>query len=102
MLVVQLELKILWAKNFLGLALDQVSTRYTLPITSYYFWPKTEAWEQLKLELNSKTWLTQEEKIRILKITRDVMEYWLSYRNTKTIEDFKEDFQKFEIFIVNS
>ena len=98
----RLRLKVAWFKNFLGLAIGQVNSSQHHFLTPYYFWPKTEAWEQLKLELNSKTWLTQEEKIRILKITRDVMEYWLSYRNTKTIEDFKEDFQKFEIFIVNS
>jgi 30S ribosomal protein 3 len=98
----RLRLKIAWFENFLGLAIDQVNSNQQHFLTPYYFWPKTEAWEQLKLELDSKTWLTQEEKIRILKITRDVMGYWRSYRNTRTIENFKEDFQKPEIFIVNS
>ena len=97
----RLRLKVAWFKNFLGLAIGQVNTSQHHFLNTYYFWTKTEAWEQLKLELNSKTWLTQEEKIRTLKITRDVMEYWLSYRNTGTIENFKEDFQNSEILIVN-
>ena len=97
----RLRLRVAWFKNFLGLAIDQANSSQQHSLTPYYFWPKTEAWEQLKLELNSKNWLTQEEKIRTLKITRDVMEYWLSYRNTGTIENFKEDFQNSEILIVN-
>ena len=48
----QLKLKAVWGKNFLGLAIDQVNGVYDLPITTYYFWPRTEAWEQLRLELD--------------------------------------------------
>ena len=56
----RLKLKAVWGKNFLGLAIDQVNDIYNLPITTYYFWPRTEAWEQLKLELDSKLWLNKE------------------------------------------
>ena len=98
----RLRLKIAWFKNFLGLAIDQVNSNQQYFLTPYYFWPKTEAWEQLKLELDSKVWLTQEEKIEILKVVKDVMEYWLSYRTTKTVDNLKEEFQKFEIIIVNA
>ena len=98
----RLKLKVAWFKNFLGLSIDQVNSGQQHFLTPYYFWPKTEAWEQLKLELDSKIWLTQEEKIKTLKVTRDVMEYWLAYRNVKSVENFKEDFEKSEIFIVNS
>ena len=86
----QLKLKIIWFKDFLGLAIDQVNFNQRYSLTPYYFWPKTEAWEQLKLELDSKLWLTQEAKINILQVTSNVMKYWLSNRNTKTTEDFKE------------
>ena len=83
---IQLKLKIAWFKNFLGLSIDQVNSTQQYPLTPYYFWPKTEAWEQLKLELDSKLWLSPEEKIRILKITGNVMNYWLSNRNTKLVK----------------
>jgi 30S ribosomal protein 3 len=98
----QLRLKIIWFKNFLGLAIDQVNSKQSYSLTPYYFWPKTEAWEQLKLKLDSKLWLTQEEKIIMLKTIGDVMNYWLSYRNTKTYENLKEDFPEVEIFVVDN
>ena len=63
----KLRLKIVWFKDFLGLAIDQVSLKREYSLTPYYFWPKTEAWEQLKLELDSKLWLTQVEKVEILR-----------------------------------
>jgi len=54
----RLRLRVAWFKNFLGLAIDQANSSQQHSLTLYYFWPKTEAWEQLKLELNSKNWLT--------------------------------------------
>ena len=91
-----LKLKIVWFKNFLGLAVEQVILNQHYSLTPYYFWPKTEAWEQLKLELDSKLWLTQEEKVKILKVIGDVMNYWLSYRSTKTVKDLLENLPQTE------
>ena len=88
----QLELKILWSNNFLGLAIDQVSTKYTLPITSYYFWPKTEAWEQLKIELAFKPWVKDKEKVKILNSAAEVMNFWRANRNTETLENVMAHF----------
>jgi len=93
-----LKVKVIWSNNFLGLAIDQVDLkqRYFF-LTPYYFWPKTEAWGQLKLELDSKLWLTEEEKIEILQLAGDVMNYWLLYRKIKTVDDLKKDFQEIGI-----
>ena len=98
----QLKLKIVWFKDFLGLAIEQVILNQHYSLTPYYFWPKTEAWEQLKLELDSKLWLTQEEKVTLLKIIGDVMNYWLSYRSTKTVKDLLEDLPQTEIILCNN
>ena len=92
----QLKLKIVWFKDFLGLAIEQVILNQHYSLTPYYFWPKTEAWEQLKLELDSKLWLTQEEKVKILKVIGDVMNYCLSYRSTKTVKDLLENLPQTE------
>jgi 30S ribosomal protein 3 len=97
----QLKLKVAWFKNFLGLAIDQVNLDNQYSLTPYYFWPRTEAWEQIKLELDSKPWLTKDEKIKILKTTGDVMSYWLSNRNTKTASNLREDFIGVEIVNLN-
>ena len=98
----QLKLKIAWFKNFLGLAVYQVNGSHHYSLTPYYFWPRTEAWEQIKLELDSKLWLTEDEKIKILKTTSDVMRYWLSYRNKKTSQNLKDELQDVQVLTINT
>ena len=98
---VHLKLKVVWFKNFLGLAIDQVNLNQQYSLTPYYFWPKTEAWKQLEIELDSKLWLDHNEKMQILKTAGDVMNYWLSYRNNKTVNDLKQNFGQIEIVTIN-
>ena len=62
---------------------------------------KTEAWKQLEIELDSKLWLDHNEKMQILKSAGDVMNYWLSYRNNKTVNDLKQNFGQIEIVTIN-
>ena len=81
-----IKLKVLWLKNLLGVALDQRSTTTVSPFTAYYFWPKTDAWEQLRLELESKSWIKSEEKIVILNTITDIIEDYNQNRNTKRIK----------------
>ena len=59
----KLKLKVLWVENILGFGVDQLTIKQQSPVTLYYFWPRTEAWEQLKSELDSKLWLSKEEKV---------------------------------------
>ena len=90
---IQLKLKAIWGKNFLGLAIEQVIGKYQLPITAYYFWPRTEAWEQLRLELDSKPWLPKEEKIKILNSVARLMNFCMQeYRTNESIEVVKKRF----------
>ena len=98
---VHLKLKVAWFKNCLGLAIDQVNLNQQYSLTPYFFWPRTEAWKQLELELDSKLWLEQNEKMEILKTAGDVMNYWLSYRKTKNVDNFKESFKQVEIISLN-
>ena len=95
----RLKLKIVWFRSFLGLAIDQIGLNQQFSLTPYYFWPKTEAWEQLKIELDSKLWLSQKEKTEILKIAGDVMNFWLLHRDTKTLGDLKKDLSEDVIII---
>ena len=92
---IQLKLKAIWGKNFLGLAIDQVTGTYQLPITTYYFWPRTEAWEQLRLELELKPWIQAEEKVKVLNSAARLMNsYMQEYRNTESIENVKKQFNE--------
>jgi len=85
---VQLILRVRWFKEFLGLAIDQKSENQLYPLTSYYVWPKTEAWEQLKLELDSRPWLSKKDKIQVLNITTETINYWKKNRELESREDF--------------
>ena len=88
----QLKLKVLWVKNILGLGIDQQIIKQQYPLTIYYFWPRTEAWEQLKSELDSKSWLKKEEKIKILNLASDIMNHWRQYRDVDSVESVKNKF----------
>jgi len=87
MLYVKLKLKIIWSNNFLGLGVDQINTKQAIPLTNYFFWPKTEAWEQLKLELDSKQWIKTKDKVKILNTAADVMNFWRTNRNSDAFEN---------------
>ena len=91
-MTLNLQLRVIWQKNFLGVAIDQVNKKGILPITTYYFWPKTEAWEQLKLELDCKPWIQEDEKIKILNRTTDVMKFWQNNRELYTSDHIKSSF----------
>lgn len=101
MVFVQLELKVLWSSNFLGLAIDHNSTRLKLPITSYYFWPKTEAWEQLKIELTFKPWVANKEKVRVLNSASEIMCFWRTNRNRGTLKDMVKRFPDVNFVKIN-
>ena len=98
----QLTLKVLWLKNVLGLGINQTVGNQTYPITPYYFWPKTEAWEQLKLELDSKPWLSKKEKILVLNLTTDIVNHWRNFRTTESFGNIKDKFCDVEFVELNS
>jgi 30S ribosomal protein 3 len=87
-----LRLKVIWLKNCLGLAIDQVSLQNQLPITFYHFWPRTETWEQLKLELDCKPWLSDTDKVKLLNTAGKIMDFWQTSKETTTAEDVIKNF----------
>ncbi|KAI6670528.1 hypothetical protein NL676_005413 [Syzygium grande] len=45
----RLVLKFIWMEKNIGIALDQIIPGHgTIPLSSYYFWPRKDAWEELK------------------------------------------------------
>lgn len=100
---IKLKLNAIWGKDFLGLAIDQVIGNYHSPITAYYFWPRTEAWEQLKLELESKPWIQRSEKVKVLNSVTELMNFCMQeYNNIESIDRITELFTDISILKINS
>ncbi|XP_044506472.1 30S ribosomal protein 3, chloroplastic-like [Mangifera indica] len=73
----RLVLKFIWMQNNIGVALDQMIPGHgTVPLSPYYFWPRKDAWEELKVMLESKPWISQMERINLLNQATDIINLW--------------------------
>eukprot|EP01018_Ginkgo_biloba_P009673 Gb_30016 [translate_table: standard] len=73
----RLVLKFMWLEKNIGLALDQVIPGHgTVPLSPYYFWPRKDAWEELKAKLESKPWISQKRTIILLNQATDIINLW--------------------------
>lgn len=70
--------KIIWSKNYLGLAVDKkLQNNFTMPITTFFFWPRENGWQLLKEELSYKPWMSKDDSIDILNNYTKLINYWL-------------------------
>ena len=71
-----INLRVLCGKDNIMFALEQKNLNKSFFISPYYIWPKTNAWDLLNLEFNSRPWISENEKIELLNITTDIMNLW--------------------------
>ncbi len=69
-------LKVVWLDKDIALAVDYVISKGTSPLTPYYFWPRSDAWQELKDELDKKNWITDGEKIQLLNQATELINFW--------------------------
>lgn len=74
----RLVLKFIWMEKNTGIALDQVIAggHGTVPLSPYYFWPRKDAWEELKVLLESKPWISQKQMVVLLNQATDIINLW--------------------------
>ncbi|XP_051145831.1 30S ribosomal protein 3-1, chloroplastic-like [Andrographis paniculata] len=73
----RLVLKFIWMEKNIGVGLDQMIPGHgTVPLSPYFFWPRKDAWEELKTTLESKPWISQKKMIILLNQATDIINLW--------------------------
>lgn len=69
-------LRILWLDQSIAFSVDHIVHQGHSPLTPYFFWPRNDAWTQVKDELTSKPWISENDRIDILNTVTLIINYW--------------------------
>nr|YP_009393817.1 Plastid-specifi c 30S ribosomal protein 3 [Caloglossa beccarii]ARW62379.1 Plastid-specifi c 30S ribosomal protein 3 [Caloglossa beccarii] len=87
--------RILWLDNNVAIAIDHIIGNNLSPLTSYFFWPRNDAWEQLKTELDSKPWISENDKIDLLNKTTEIINFWQEEGKKQSLKQVEDQFPGF-------
>jgi 30S ribosomal protein 3 len=68
---------LIWHENSLGVAVDQLRGDERISLTSYYYWPQSDAWSQIFIELKTRKWISRTEKIFLVDKTAEILNVFL-------------------------
>jgi len=85
-------LNFMWLDKNIAVAVDQVFGKgHRSPVTEFFFWPRKDAWEELKASLESKSWIAEREKVLLLNRCTEVINYWQD-ENKHSLGEAQEKF----------
>lgn len=87
--------RILWLNNNVAIAIDHIIGKNASPLTCYFFWPRNDAWEQLKNELDSKPWISESIKIELLNKATEIINFWQEKGKNQSLIQAQEKFPNF-------
>jgi hypothetical protein len=79
----KLVFKFLWLDSVIAFSLDQSIGNKYIPLTDFYFWPQVDAWEKMKVFLESQPFITKEETVVLLNFLTEVINMWQDRYNLK-------------------
>jgi 30S ribosomal protein 3 len=82
------------AKRSIKIALAQKTGKGILPLTKFYSWPITDAWEDMNLFLETQKWISSVDSVSLLNTFTQVINYWdeVDTKITKDVTNVKEKF----------
>lgn len=63
----------------IAFSLSQRVKSSSIPLTEFYFWPQTDAWEQIKFYIESLNWINQEDAISLLNLVTEIINFWQNH-----------------------
>jgi len=87
------KLKFLWLEKNIAVCVDQVLKKDNFsPMTEYFFWPRKDAWEELKEALDAKPWVSERDAVLLLNRTTEVINFWQEEGVKHTLSEAREKF----------
>ncbi|MEW5297797.1 MAG: hypothetical protein WDW38_006981 [Sanguina aurantia] len=89
----EFKLNVLWMSQNVAISVDTVYSRgQTSPLTEYFFWPRNDAWDEMKGSLESRPWIAERDKVVLLNRLTQLINYWQEQEVKHTIEEARNVF----------
>eukprot|EP01024_Parvocaulis_polyphysoides_P046495 TRINITY_DN4378_c0_g2_i1.p1 TRINITY_DN4378_c0_g2~~TRINITY_DN4378_c0_g2_i1.p1 ORF type:complete len:139 (-),score=16.66 TRINITY_DN4378_c0_g2_i1:31-447(-) len=87
-------LNFIWLEKVLCISVDQVFGKgQRAPITDYFQWPQVDAWEELRLALEERKWISEVDQILIMNRCTEVINFWQEEGTFHTKEEAEAKFE---------